>query len=130
KLAGKQPPPVAPGSVGGLPPSLAGKIRQIGQHEFDVDRSAVEALITNPADLMKTRVVPDKDGIKLFGIKPNTLLGALGIETADKLVSINGCEMNDPQKMLEAYSRLTRADRISASVVRNGKPMTIDFNIK
>ena len=41
-----------------------------------------------------------------------------------------GFEMNDPQRMLEAYSRLMRADRISAAVVRNGEPMTIDFNIK
>ena len=46
------------------------------------------------------------------------------------VTAINGFEMNDPQKMLEAYGKLMRSDRISASVVRNGKPMTIDFNIK
>jgi len=130
-----QPPVPSPGGPKRPPPSLAGGIRQISAHEFDVDRSTVDALLANPGDLMKTRVVPEKEGdrivgLRLFGIRPNTVLGALGLENGDRLVSINGFEMNDPQKMLEAYSKLMRADRISAAVVRNGKPMTIDFNIK
>jgi general secretion pathway protein C len=129
------PPGPPPGGPKGPPSPLAGRIRQISAHEFDVDRSAVDALLANPGDLMKTRVVPEKEGdrivgLKLFGIRPNTVLSTLGLENGDRLVSINGFEMNDPQKMLEAYGKLTRADRISAAVVRNGKPMTIDFNIK
>lgn len=132
---GPQPSASAPPSKSGLPPGVDGKIRKIGDHEFDVDRSAVDALVANPADLMKVRVVPEKDGdrmlgLKLFGIRPNTILGTLGLENGDRLVSINGFEMNDPQKMLEAYGKLMRADRISANVVRNGKPMTLDFHIK
>jgi general secretion pathway protein C len=127
--------PTPPPAPGGLPPDLAGKIRQRGEHEFEVDRSAVDALIANPAELMKTRVVPDKVGdqvvgLKLYGIKPNSLLGMLGIENGDRLSSINGFEMNDPQKMLEAYSKLLRADHLTASVVRNGKPMNLEFSIK
>jgi general secretion pathway protein C len=130
---GSMPAPPPPG--GGLPKDLVGKIRQIGEHEFDVDRSAVEALVANPADLMKTRVVPEKEGdrvvgLKLFGIRPNTLLGTLGLQNGDRLVSLNGFEMNDPQKMLEAYSKLMRADHLSASIVRGGKPVNIEFNIK
>ncbi len=112
-----------------------GKIRKTGEHEFEVDRSAVDALMANPADLMKTRVVPEKEGdrvvgLKLYGIRPNSLLGALGIENGDRLSSINGFEMNDPQKMLEAYSKLMRAEHLSANVVRNGKPMSLEFSIK
>ena len=69
-------------------------------------------------------------GLKLQGIKPGSLLGSLGIENGDRLTSINGFEMNDPQKMLEAYSTLLHADRLTTSVVRNGKPMNLDFSIK
>jgi general secretion pathway protein C len=132
KMAGAMPPGAAPSA---LPPGVNGKIRKIGDHEFDVDRSAIDALIANPADLMKTRVVPEKEGdrvvgLKLYGIRPNTLLGQIGLQNGDRLQSINGFEMNDPQKMLEAYSKLMRADRISASVIRNGQPVTLDFNIK
>lgn len=131
KLPAGPPPPPPPGQSAGLP----GGIRQIGEHEFDVQRSVLDGLVANPADLMKVRVVPEKDGdriigLRLFGIKPNSLLGTLGIQNNDRLVSINGFEMNDPQRMLEAYSRLLRADHLSATVVRNGRPMQIDFNIK
>jgi general secretion pathway protein C len=130
KMAG---PSMTPPPGGGS--DLASRIRKTGEHEYEVDRTAVEQLIANPADLMKTRVVPDKVGdqvvgLKLYGIKPNSLLGMIGLENGDRLSSINGFEMNDPQKMLEAYSKLLRADHLTANVVRNGKPMSLDFNIK
>jgi len=128
-----------PARAGGPPPPPAGpndgKIRRTGEHEFEVERSAVDALIANPAELMKVRVTPEKEGdrvvgLKLQGIKPGSLLGNLGIENGDRLTSINGFEMNDPAKMLEAYSKLLRADHLTANVVRNGKPMNLDFSIK
>lgn len=134
RMAAMGPPPDA-GAPGGPPSDIMGKIRRVKEHEFEVDRSAVDALISNPAALMQTRVVPEKEGdrvvgLKLFGIRPNSLLGNLGIENGDRLTSINGFEMNDPQKMLEAYSKLLRADHLSASVVRNGKPVNLEFSIK
>lgn len=133
----------APASKGGAstlppgapPPGFAGKIRQIGPHEYDVERTAVEGLIANPDELMKARITPARDGerivgMTIFGVRPGTLLAAIGLENGDRLTAINGFEMNDTQKMLEAYSKLTRADHLSASVVRGGKPMSLDFNIK
>jgi general secretion pathway protein C len=125
----------APPPGGGLPPDLMSKIRKTGEHSFDVDRSAVDALLANPAELMKTRVVPDKEGdkvvgLKLFGIKPSSLLGVLGIENGDRLAGINGFEMNDPQTMMEAYGKLLHADHLAVSVVRGGKPLNLDFSIK
>ncbi len=126
RMAGGPPPPATPGD---------GRIRRTGEHEFEVDRSTVDALIANPAELMKIRVAPDKEGdrvvgMKISGIKPGSLLGSLGMENGDRLTSINGFEMNDPQKMLEAYTKLMHADRLTASVVRNGKPMNLDFAIR
>jgi len=111
------------------------KIHKVSEHEFEVDRSAVDALIANPAELMKTRVVPEKVGdqvvgLKLFGIKDDSLLGGIGLQNGDRLQSINGFEMNDPQKMLEAYTKLLHADHVSASVMRNGQPVTLDYSIK
>ncbi len=127
-----QPPP---GANGPQSEPRRGKIRQIGAHEFDIDRTAVDALISNPAELMKTRVTPVKDGdrvvgLQLNGIRQGSLLGGIGLENGDQLSSINGFEMTDPQKMLEAYSKLLHADHISASVMRGGKPVNLDFNIK
>jgi general secretion pathway protein C len=131
-----------PAKPGGPPPPAAGpqsdvmsKIHRIGEHSFEVDRSAVDAMIANPAELMKTRIMPVKDGdrvvgMKISGIRQGSLLGALGIENGDQLNSLNGFEMNDPTKMLEAYNKLLHADHVTASVLRGGKPVDIDFSIK
>jgi general secretion pathway protein C len=124
--------PMAPPPPGG---DLAGKIHKRGEHEFDVDRTAVDALIANPAELMKTRVTPVKDGdrvvgLRLGGIRPDSVLNAIGLQNGDQLTSINGFEMNDPQKMLEAYSKLLHADHLAVSVIRGGRPVSLDFSIK
>jgi general secretion pathway protein C len=119
-----------------VPDEISKKIHKISDHEFDVERSVVDAILENQAMLMRSaRVVPEKEGdkvvgIRLFGIRQDSLLGTLGLENGDRLSSINGFEMSDPQKALEAYARLRTADHLTVAVNRHGAPMNIDFNIK
>ncbi|MGK3997967.1 type II secretion system protein GspC [Sorangium sp. So ce1024] len=137
------PPPTASASKapirgGGkkVPPEIASKIQRVSETEFNVERSAVDAILENQGELMRSaRIVPEKEGdkvvgIRMFGIRPDSLLGTLGLENGDRLSSINGFEMSDPQKALEAYARLRTADRLTVTINRKGKPMNIDFNIK
>jgi general secretion pathway protein C len=137
KPVGMPPPVMAPPPSVSMAPSssVAGKIRQISETQFEVDRSAVEQTIANPAELMKARIFPVRDGdrvvgMRLMGVRPGTLLGSLGMQNGDVLTSINGFEMNDPQRMLEAYSKLMKADRLTATVMRGGRPVNIEFHIK
>lgn len=119
-----------------VPPEIASKIQRVSETEFNVERSAVDAILENQGELMRSaRIVPEKEGdkvvgIRMFGIRPDSLLGTLGLENGDRLSSINGFEMSDPQKALEAYARLRTADRLTVTINRKGKPMNIDFNIK
>jgi general secretion pathway protein C len=115
---------------------ITSKIHKIGEHEFDVEHAVIDNILENQAELMRSaRIVPEKEGdkvvgIRLFGIRPDSLLGSLGLENGDRLQSINGFEMSDPQKALEAYARLRTADHLTVSVNRHGAPINIDFNIK
>lgn len=119
-----------------VPAEIASKIQRVSETEFNVERSAVDMILENQGELMRSaRIVPEKEGdkvvgIRLFGIRPDSLLGTLGLENGDRLSSINGFEMSDPQKALEAYARLRTADRLTVSINRKGKPMNIDYNIK
>jgi general secretion pathway protein C len=119
-----------------VPPEIAAKIHRVSETEFNVERSVVDQILENQSELMRSaRIVPEKEGdkvvgIRMFGIRPDSLLGTLGLENGDRLSSINGFEMSDPQKALEAYARLRTADHLTVSVNRKGKPMNIDFNIK
>jgi general secretion pathway protein C len=119
-----------------VPPEIASKIHKISENEFSVERSVVDSILENQAELMRSaRIVPEKEGdkivgIRLFGIRPDSLLGTLGLENGDRLQTINGFDMASPEKALEAYSRLRTADHLTVSINRRGKAQNIDFNIK
>lgn len=115
---------------------IAAKIQKVSDSEFHIDRAVVEKILGDQAELMKSaRVVPDTQdgkvvGVRLFGIRPDTLLGTLGIQNGDRLETINGFDMASPEKALEAYMRLRTADGLKVQVNRRGAPMTIDYKIK
>ena len=128
---GAAPAPVAatpvstPPSTGGAPsaPSeLAKGIQKVGPHEYNIDRGTVDKILENQAELMKmARIVPEKEGdkivgIRLFGVRPDTMLGLIGLENGDRLQTINGFDIANPEKALEAYARLRSAEKLTVQV--------------
>lgn len=119
-----------------VPKDIADRIHQVSDTQFNVDKGVVDNILENQAQLMSSaRIVPEQRdgkvvGIRLFGVRPDTLLGKLGLQNGDRLDSINGFEMASPEKALEAYARLRTADKLTVQVTRRGKPMTLDFNIQ
>ncbi len=144
KGAAKTPPPAAaappaPAAAGGAPgldPSIAKGISKISATEFNIDRGVVDKILENQSDLMRqARIVPEQEngkvvGIRLFGVRPDTLLGVLGMENGDRLQTINGFDMASPEKALEAYARLRTADHLTVQVNRRGANTNLDYNIK
>jgi len=135
--APETPPPPTPGrGPTPLPPEIAAKIQKVSDTEFHVDRSVVDKILEDQAELMRSaRIVPEqKDGkvvgVRLFGIRPDTLLGKLGLQNGDRLETINGYNMASPEKALEAYARLRTANGLSVKVNRRGSPVGIQYNIK
>jgi general secretion pathway protein C len=139
------PPPVAVATPmperpsGGAPavdPSIMKGIQKLSANEFNIDRGTVDKILENQADLMRTaRIVPEKEGdkvvgIRLYGVRPETLLGVLGMENGDRLQTINGFDMASPEKALEAYARLRTAEKLVVQVNRRGQPVNLDYNIK
>jgi general secretion pathway protein C len=128
------PPP--PGGAGAVPDDIKKGIVRLSATEFNVDRGIVDKILENQAELMKqARIVPEQEngkvvGIRLFGVRNDTLLGALGMENGDRLQSINGFDMTSPEKALEAYARLRTADHMTVSLNRKGSNMNMDYNIK
>jgi general secretion pathway protein C len=121
---------------GKLPAELAAKIIKVSDTEFNIERSVVDEILEKQAALMKgTRIRPMKEGDKVIGLKlsrvrPGTLMDTLGMKNGDVLQSINGFELTNPQKALEAYGRLRAADRLTLTLQRGGQPTNIDLNIQ
>ena len=120
-----------------VPKEIADKIEKISDTDFNVDRAVIDNILENQATLMRSaRIVPEKGpdgktvGIRMFGIRPETLLGTLGLNNGDRLETINGFNLASPEDALNAYARLRTANKLAVKITRRGKPMTIDFNIK
>lgn len=117
-------------------PEIASKIKKLSETEYEIDRSAVDRILESQAELMRSaRIVPEqKDGkvvgIRLFGIRPETLLGTMGFQNGDRLETINGFDMGSPEKALEAYARLRTANNLNVKLNRRGKDMSVDYRIK
>jgi general secretion pathway protein C len=80
------------------------------------------------------RVVPEQQrgtiiGLRLFGIRPGSLLAAIGLKSGDRLESINGFSVGTPQEALEAYARLRTAERLYVRLNRAGTPLELTLNI-
>lgn len=128
-------PSATPGGTG-VAEDIKKGIQRVSANEFNIDRGVVDKILENQAELMRqARIVPEQEngkvvGIRLFGVRPDTLLGTLGMENGDRLQTINGFDMTSPEKALEAYARLRTADHLTIQVNRKGQDQNIDYNIK
>jgi general secretion pathway protein C len=130
------PPPPPPGTPAAVPEDIKKSIQKVSATEYNVDRSAIDKILENQQLLMRSaRIVPETEngktvGIRLFGVRQDSLLGLIGIENGDRLERINGFDVASPEKALEAYARLRSADKLTVQVNRRGQPTTLDFHIK
>jgi general secretion pathway protein C len=121
---------------GDLPPELASKIHKISDTEYNIERSVVDEILEKQAELMKyTRLRPIKEGDKVVGmrvsrVREGTLFGVLGLKNGDQISSINGFDLTDPQRALEAYGKLRTADKLTLNISRNGAPVSMNYNIQ
>jgi general secretion pathway protein C len=134
-IAAKPPPPPpgggGPAKPGGVPPEIAAGIRKTGERSFTVQRAALDAILARQAELFgRMRIAPDKDGLRLAGVKPDSLLGMLGIQNGDHLQRINGFDIADPHSALEAYSKLMSASSLVITATRGGQPLNFDLKIE
>jgi hypothetical protein len=87
------------------------------------------------AGLLKgVKVVPEQRdgkvvGLRLRGVRSNGLLGLIGLREGDRLDSINGYSVTEPNQMLALYVRIRQVERLSIAIERDGRPVTIEIKI-
>jgi general secretion pathway protein C len=128
-------PAAAPAPAPPAEPARPG-VAQVGPREFRVDRGLVERVLENPIELTRqARIEPELEGgrvvgLRLRGVRPGTLLAAIGIQDGDRLERVNGFDIASPEKALEAYGRLRTAARLTLSITRRGQPPELDYDVE
>ena len=106
------------------------KIKKVGDNQFEVDKSGVELIIQHYAKLASSvRGKSTTGGMALKGIRDGSILGELGMKDGDILKSINGFDMSDPDKAVDAYAKLRRAGKLDIAFSREGKGQNIGVSI-
>jgi len=115
---------------------LDSNITRVSDTQFRVNRSLLNSVLEDQGALMRTaRVIPHQEngqtvGVKLYGIRRNSLLGRLGIQNGDMLRSVNGFNMTEPDEALRAYTRLRNSENLTVSLVRRGQPVNIEYAVQ
>jgi general secretion pathway protein C len=126
--------PAAPAPAS-LDPTIASGIVRRSDTEYEISTDARDRVLANTASLLNARAVPVTQdgrtlGIRMTGVKPGSVLALIGIESGDVLMTVNGYEIADPQKALEAYARLRTAERMTLTLRRANRDRTVDFTVK
>jgi general secretion pathway protein C len=133
------PPPVCAPSTTVAPATLdwpvaLGMLKLDGD-TFVVARRVIDAILEQQSELMtQARIVPESEngrvvGIRLFGVHPDSLLARLGFQNGDRLETIGGFEMSDPEKALDAYAHLRTSKDLSVIVNRRGSRVRLEYYI-
>jgi hypothetical protein len=131
--------------TGSLPPArsadpaevsrvIAG-IRRVSDAEVEVTQSSFDRFLDNSALFTRSaRVVPAvRDGtvvgMKLFGIRADGVMAALGFLNGDTVTTVDKHPLVSPDAALEAYSKLKHAKSFGVGLERAGKPHEIRVRI-
>jgi hypothetical protein len=118
-----------------LAQAMATGIKKIDDTHYEIRTSLVEATLLNPmAAARGVRVVPalrngKPEGIKLYAIRPSSLLAKLGFANGDTVLGVNKHRLNGADDFLDIYTQLRDAKRLEVELLRRGQPLTLAIAI-
>jgi len=105
-------------------------------HRCLVDRVRVRRLLESQTGLTgSARFVPTfrhggMDGVRLYALRPASLLARLGLRNGDRILGINGSPLGSPERAIGLYRELRTASRIDVDLERAGAPTRLTYLIR
>jgi hypothetical protein len=113
----------------------AGRIRQLDEQTYEVDRDLVRELVGSMTKAGGARFVPIMTdgalkGVRLFGVTATTIPSAIGLKNRDALTSIDGQAVTSPQQVIDLYAKLDQLSSVELSGTRDGKPLVRTLRLR
>ena len=125
-------PQARPADVRSNPPQ---GIVRISDTEFYVDRILVDdAILAGTEHMGQPHLLPEKEngkvsGVRVFGVRPDTLFGMLGIQSGDSIQAVDGFDITRPENALDAYARLRTATDLTVRIRRRGSTLNLRYHL-
>jgi general secretion pathway protein C len=114
----------------------ASGVHRVGPNRYAVNRSALNSNLKNMASLFtQIRAIPNigangrSDGFKLSEIQPNSIFQQIGLQDGDVLTNVEGQSVSNPMRAMQLLSSLRDRSSINVTVLRNGQPIQLQYNI-
>jgi len=106
-------------------------IQKVGQNEFVIEKKFFDEILDDPTSILdQARVIPQKDGLRFFGIRSTSIFFKLGIRNGDIMHQINDVEMNDIEKALSLFEDLRSESDFSINLTRGGRKVTYEYTVE
>jgi type II secretion system protein C len=112
-------------------PALDKGIKEVGENQFEVDQDLLDELLDDVNEIISdVRVIPNEEGLKLFGMKRNTFFHKIGLRNGDTLNMINEVELTDVSNALGIFEQLKGQPNFTINLTRRKKKLTFEYNVK
>ena len=105
-------------------------ITKVGDNEYEISRDMLEDVLGDPTQIVQeARVIPQKDGLRFFGIRSNSIFWKIGIKNGDTLHQINNVELNDVERALGVFEELREQNNFTIEYTRAGQKYTNEYTV-
>lgn len=96
------------------------------QQQLKLDPAALARQVNAQPVLENGRMV----GVRLSGGPDAALVTSLGLQPNDVVTAVNNVPLDSPARAQEVMTSVSNASRVTVTVLRDGKPVTLSVNVK
>ena len=111
-------------------------VSSTGAGSFVIDQRALNAALDNIGQAMTdARLLPSQkdgrvEGFRASEVKPAGVFAMIGIRNGDVLLRLNDFPIDSPDKALQSFIALKGQNRLKLDMIRDGRPVTFNYDIR
>jgi general secretion pathway protein C len=129
--------PPAANAPAGQPAGHQGTgVTSTGSGSYVIDQRALNAALDNIGQAMTdARLLPSQkdgrvEGFRASEVKPSGVFAMIGIKNGDVLLRLNDFPIDSPDKALQSFIALKGQNRLKLDMIRDGRPVTFNYDIR
>jgi len=111
-------------------------VSNIGAGSYVIDQRTLNAALDNIGQAMTdARLLPSQkdgkvEGFRASEVKPSGVFAMIGIKNGDVLLRLNDFPIDSPDKALQSFIALKGQNRLKLDMLRDGRPVTFNYDIR
>jgi general secretion pathway protein C len=114
----------------------ASGVANTGAGNYTIDQRALNAALDNISQAMTdARLIPSQkdgkvEGFRASEVKSTGVFAMIGIKNGDVLLRLNDFPIDSPDKALQSFIALKGQSRLKLDMIRDGRPVTFNYDIR